>query len=104
MAKVGSESLTGLVGDVGEETSGLGRVSFLEQALWKQFNEATTPAEFARAWLGLQCTLIPGVERGVVVLGEPDTGPFAPVPYWPIAGAGGAALPPPPELPIPHLP
>jgi multidrug resistance efflux pump len=88
----GGESSSDFVGDDRAEASGLGRVSFLEQALWKQFGEATAPAEFARAWLGLQCTLVPGVERGVVVLGEPDTGPFAPVAYWPIAGAGSPGL------------
>jgi multidrug resistance efflux pump len=92
MAKPGSESLSETAADESAEASGLGRVSFLERALWQQFGDATAPAEFARAWLGLQCTLIPGVERGVVVLGEPDTGPFAPVAYWPIAGAGTASL------------
>jgi len=80
------------VADEPIEASGAGRVSFLEQALWKQFTDARTPAEFARAWLGLQCTLISGVDRGVVVLGEPDSGPFAPVAYWPIAGAVSAEL------------
>jgi hypothetical protein len=74
------------------EATGSNRVSFLERALWKQFNDARTPADFARAWLGLQCTLIRGVDRGVVVLGEPDSGPFAPVAYWPIAGAASASL------------
>ena len=80
------------LGDDRGGASGLGRVSFLEQALWKQFSDSTEPADFARAWLGLQCTLLPGVERGVVVLGDPDIGPFAPVAYWPVAGAGSALL------------
>src|SRR5882724_2552595 len=90
MASFGGESPMGA--DERSEASGLGRVSFLEQALWKQFNDATTPEEFARAWLGLQCTLIAGVERGVVVLGESENGPFTPIAYWPIAGASSAGL------------
>ncbi len=82
----------GMTADERNEASGLGRVSFLEQALWRQFNDATAPEEFARAWLGLQCALIAGVERGVVVLGESENGPFTPVAYWPIAGASSAGL------------
>jgi Barrel-sandwich domain of CusB or HlyD membrane-fusion/GAF domain len=90
MANLGGESP--LSADERNDASSLGRVSFLEQALWKQFNDATTPEEFSRAWLGLQCALIAGVERGVVVLKESENGPFAPVAYWPIAGAGSASL------------
>ncbi len=60
-----------------------GQVSFLDQVLWKQFNDAETPEAFARAWLALQCRLVSGATRGVVVLGEPDTGPYAPAAYWP---------------------
>jgi biotin carboxyl carrier protein len=88
----GGESSSEYIGADRAGVSGVGRVSFLEQALWKQFSESASPGDFARAWLGLQCTLVPGVERGVVVLGEPDTGPFAPVAYWPVAGAGSAGL------------
>lgn len=70
-----------------------GRVSFLDQALWKQFSEATSPEALARAWLGLQCRLISGVGRGVVILGEaPDEGPFTPVAYWPEEAPAEGAL------------
>ncbi len=68
------------------------RITFLDQALWKQFNEASTPEAFARAWLGLQCRVIAGARRGVVVLGEPEGGPFAPVAYWPDEGSDNAGL------------
>jgi RND family efflux transporter MFP subunit len=74
------------------ETIGIGRVSFLEQALWKQFQESSDVEAFTRAWLGLQCTFIPAVEAGVVVLGEADTGPFAPVARWPMTGATSGKL------------
>jgi RND family efflux transporter MFP subunit len=92
--------MASVIGDLSAETANedraeagrLGRVSFLEQALWQQFTEATAPEAFARAWLALQCTLIAGVARGVVVLGEPDSGPFAPVSYWPATAGGNPGL------------
>jgi len=74
------------------EIGGLGRVSFLEQTLWKQFNEAASVEEFARAWIGLQCSLITEVISGVVVLGDPGEGAFAPVAHWPVAGIGSPGL------------
>lgn len=40
-----------------------------------------------RAWLAAQCEAIPGVRRGVLLLGAPDTGPFSPAAFWP-AGEG----------------
>lgn len=60
-----------------------GRVSFLDQALWKQLRSNSSPETYIQAWLALQCRLVPGCQRGVVVLGEPDEGPFAPAAYWP---------------------
>jgi RND family efflux transporter MFP subunit len=40
-------------------------------------------ADWANAWLELQCSMISGVSRGVVALGAPDRGPFRPVAFWP---------------------
>ncbi len=67
-------------------------VSFLDQALWKQFTEAVTPEAYIDAWLALQCRLISNVGRGVVVLGEADEGPFAPAAFWPEEGVASAGL------------
>lgn len=73
-----------LAGDVGKtDNRPAGQVSFLDQVLWKQFNEAATPEAFTRAWLALQCRLISGATRGIVVLGEPDAGQYAPAACWP---------------------
>lgn len=74
-----------------------GRVSFLEQALWRSLGEDSSAREFAKGWLGLQCRFIAGADAGVVVLGEtPDTGPFAPAAAWPddtvLAGGLTAAV------------
>jgi multidrug resistance efflux pump len=47
---------------------------------------------FANAWLGLQCQRLgQGVNCGLVVLGTPNKGPFAPVAIWP-AGVLGSPL------------
>ena len=59
-------------------------------ALWRQHAEAQTPEEFHRSWLALQCSMIPGAERGVLLLGAPNAGPFMPVAFWP---AGESASP-----------
>ena len=83
-----------VVGKSGQNPSGIsgaassgappaGRVSLLDQALWKQLTEATNPQAFAQAWLALQCRLISGAARGVVILGDAEEGSFAPAAYWP---------------------
>lgn len=74
------------------ERLGAGNYSFLDQALWKQFREAETPEAFTHAWLALLCRFIRGAQSAVVVLGEPDQGPFAPAAYWPDENAAAAEL------------
>ena len=44
-------------------------------------------ADWANAWLELQCNMISGVSRGVVALGAPDRGPFRPVAFWPASSS-----------------
>lgn len=58
-------------------------VTYLEPALWKNITEAETEEEFCQSWLGLQCRIISGTSGGIVVLGEPEKGPYAPVAAWP---------------------
>jgi hypothetical protein len=55
----------------------------LEKVIWRQFAEASTPEAFYRAWLAVQLRMIRDVQGGVVVLGPPDTGPYAPAAFWP---------------------
>lgn len=55
----------------------------LDQALWARFRAAATPEAFAAAWLALQCRQVEGVTAAVLVLGEPDLGPFRPAAAWP---------------------
>ncbi len=47
-------------------------------------------ADWANAWLELQCNMISGVSRGIVALGAPDHGPFRPVAFWPDSSAAGS--------------
>lgn len=63
--------------------SGDGGLAYLDQALWRQLAEAGSEAEFCHSWLVLQGRLIGGVHRGLVILGPPDQGPYAPVAVWP---------------------
>lgn len=53
------------------------------EALWVAWATSGSPDVAEKAWLALQCTLLPEVSRGVLVLGAPDTGPYAPVAVWP---------------------
>jgi biotin carboxyl carrier protein len=88
---VAGEERTGNVSADRQRASG-GEFAYLDQALWKQFREAESPEQFTLAWLALLCRFIDGAGGGVLVLGEPDTGPFEPVAFFPEEGACDAAL------------
>jgi RND family efflux transporter MFP subunit len=65
---------------------------WLDQALWSRFRAAETPEAFAAAWLALQCRQVEGATAAVLVLGEPDIGPFRPAAAWPDPAALTPAL------------
>jgi len=79
----GSEHPSGVGGAGRQGARPAGQVSFLDQALWKQFNEAANQEAFVQAWIALQCRLIPGAASGVVVLRESGEDPYVPMAYWP---------------------
>lgn len=58
-------------------------LSDLERNLWAEFADASSVDGFCQTWLALQCRMIAGVSAGVVLLGPPDRGPYAPVAVWP---------------------
>jgi multidrug efflux pump subunit AcrA (membrane-fusion protein) len=60
--------------------------------LWTRLKQADKADAFAALWLELQCGMLGGVRRAVVVLGARDRGPFAPVAAWPAGMAGSRAL------------
>lgn len=70
-----------------------GSFTFLDQALWKQFREAADADAFTSAWLALQCRIIGDASAAVVLLGEPDQGPFVPAAWWPDENTGSSDLP-----------
>ena len=76
-----------------EESPKNAGVAFLEPDTWADLNAARDPESFAGIWLNLQSRIIgAGVVRGVVVLGVPDSGPFAPVAVWPRGTLGSPWL------------
>lgn len=74
------------------EREGSVNYAVLDHALWTQLRAAKDPDDFTQAWLALQCRSIEGVVAGVVVLGEPDIGPFAPIAFWPEPNVAGPDL------------
>ncbi len=76
-----------------EEAGGTGfSAAARDPGLWDRLREASDQRSFAAAWLDLQCRMIPGVAQGVVVLGKPDGGSFAPVATWPEKIIAGSLL------------
>ena len=66
--------------------------SFGDAQAWNRLSSASSDAEFASAWIELQCRLIGSVQAAVVVLGPDQDGGFAPVTYWPPGTRGNAAI------------
>lgn len=92
MSSKGEGSPSGLQHAPKPERRASGQVSFLDQALWKRFAGAGTSEAFLSSWLALQCRLITGATSAVLVLGEPDKGPFAPAAAWPEEESASARL------------
>lgn len=60
---------------------------------WEHLKQSHDPKAFSAAWLEIQSRLIGDEVRcGVVVLGTPDQGPFAPTAVWPEGSLGSPVL------------
>jgi hypothetical protein len=59
---------------------------------WGNLAAAATQEAFFREWLQMQCESLAGTLNAVAVLGPPDTGPFAPVAFWPHDQGGAPRL------------
>ena len=46
-------------------------------------SQSSTAEEFCKRWLGMQCSQLPSVEGGVVVLVSGESGKFSPTALWP---------------------
>ena len=53
------------------------------QTLWQKITQAQTLEQAAAYWLSLQCSLISGVTRGVIVLKTSENETFTPMSVWP---------------------
>ena len=68
--------------------------------VWQGLDQAASAEAFYAAWLDVLCRGIAGVDRGVLVLGDPASGDYAPAGFWPpgeqpmqeVAAAAGQAL------------
>ncbi len=81
----------------GADTLGFGgsaatQVSSLEPALWRRLNDPANLADCVRAWLALQCQLIDGASRGLVVLATETPNNFEASAFWPEGSGSSAAL------------
>jgi len=63
-----------------------------DASAWQQLSQADAAGTFFQSWLTLQCGMIDGASSGVLVLGPADTGPFAPVGFWPAGEPSGPLL------------
>jgi RND family efflux transporter MFP subunit len=50
---------------------------------WSQLVVASDTEAFAQSWLTLMCEQLPAADRALLLLGEPDKGPFTPAAVWP---------------------
>ncbi|WP_454692147.1 efflux RND transporter periplasmic adaptor subunit [Achromobacter aloeverae] len=67
-------------------------VNRAELAWWSALSAAGDKSAFLGAWLALQAGQLPRARQAVLVLGEPDTGPFEPAAWFPEGGAPDASL------------
>lgn len=62
------------------------------QKLWKQFGEADSVQTAAQPWLALQCAMISGATRGMLVINNQSSGSYTPLSFWPAGCSGSLGL------------
>jgi len=73
----------GIVSIADARRAGEGDAPKIESALWARLAQAHDAAAFTAQWLDIQCRLLEGVVRGVVVLRATEAASFAPIALWP---------------------
>jgi hypothetical protein len=63
--------------------SSVASVASLEPALWKRLTDAKDIGDVARAWLALQCQMIDGAARGIILLASGEPNRFEAAGSWP---------------------
>lgn len=84
--------MTGTSDSAEAEFVGQSPVHSNDADVWTRLKLAQDAEQFATVWLEIQCGLLQGVRRAVVVLGPKARGPFAPVAVWPVGVTGSRAL------------
>ncbi|HEX4145770.1 MAG TPA: efflux RND transporter periplasmic adaptor subunit [Pirellulales bacterium] len=67
-------------------------VASLEPALWKRLGDADSVADLTRAWLALQCQMIAGTVRGIVLLPGASANNYDAIAFWPEGSGRSPAL------------
>jgi multidrug resistance efflux pump len=65
------------------QPEGAAPIASLEPALWKRLTDAGSPADMARAWLALQCQMIEGATRGILLLAGHAPNSYEAAAFWP---------------------
>ena len=73
----------------GAAEDGVQRVAYLDKTLWDRLAAAGELSELAEFWLELQCSMIDGVRRAVVLLPKGDAEDLVPAAYWPARPGDG---------------
>ncbi len=58
----------------------------IDRRLWDEFTGAEERDEYCRCWLTLQCSMLPNVVQGIIVLSDPGKDTFVPLAVWPEEG------------------
>lgn len=74
------------------DASSASPLASLEPALWKQLSDAGSLTETARAWLTLQCQMIDGVSRGILLLKGQAANSYEALASWPEGSGRSSAL------------
>jgi hypothetical protein len=67
-------------------------VTSLEPSLWKRLSEGDSLAETGRAWLALQCQMVDGATRGVLLIAGAAPNSFEAAAFWPEGSSASAPL------------
>lgn len=69
-----------------------GQIAPHENSLWQKFSQSQEDQSFYDTWLELASSQINRAVRAVLVLGEPDSGAYRAVAFWPEGQGGSSAL------------
>lgn len=66
--------------------------SQINPAQWSRLTGAASREDFFPGWLALQCSFVPNLIQGLLVIGNPQTRTYSPVARWPERGGNAERL------------